>query len=452
MAPRNVAIPHGGSSRFAARHVAPHLALPHISVRHTRATAGRFTAYGGGRLHVHAAIHERPAPGGTDAGQRPGSTGQEITHQARPGAAAGQRGAPIIRNAVFAAEGPAGGGAAPRQWTFRGRYIHSAFHTDDRREHRHGGIVLGFVGPLFWPYAYDDFVDYTFDPHAYDTFWPYAFDDIYAGIYGGYALEYHAPLDAYAYAGSPASERAYVRIANLTSAGNATQFAGDTQICAGGTQGVVDFSIHKIVDQVKPDQDQQQLLDELRAASVKAVEILQEVCPSDLPSTPTGRLAVMRARVEAMLKAVETVHPALEKFYQSLSDEQRERFIAVDRKNRNQAGRRLRDVGLNELCQGDLDTRADLPIEKIKRSLRLNSDQYLGLRALDAAAIDSATMLQAKCQPDQSLTPTGRLAAMADRLQAMSKALETTRAALAKFYDSLSDEQKAQFDRFNART
>ena len=33
----------------------------------------------------------------------------------------------------------------------------------------------------------------------------------------------------------------------------------------------------------------------------------------------------------------------------------------------------------------------------------------------------------------------------------MSKALETTEAALAKFYDSLSDEQKAQFDRINVR-
>jgi len=40
------------------------------------------------------------------------------------------------------------------------------------------------------------------------------------------------------------------------------------------------------------------------------------------------------------------------------------------------------------------------------------------------------------------MTPTGRLAAMADRLRTMSKALETTQAALNRFYGSLSDEQK----------
>ena len=58
--------------------------------------------------------------------------------------------------------------------------------------HRSFGSVLGFVGPLFWPYAYNDFVDYTFSPYAYDTFWPYAYDDLYQGIYGNYAPGYYA--------------------------------------------------------------------------------------------------------------------------------------------------------------------------------------------------------------------------------------------------------------------
>src|SRR5207244_5322155 len=49
------------------------------------------------------------------------------------------------------------------------------------------GIVIGWVGPLFWPYAYYDFFDYVFWPSAYDDFWPYAYDDIYYGIYGPYA-------------------------------------------------------------------------------------------------------------------------------------------------------------------------------------------------------------------------------------------------------------------------
>src|SRR5262249_35943496 len=50
-----------------------------------------------------------------------------------------------------------------------------------------GGFVIGWIGPVFWPYAYYDFFDYVFWPYAYDDFWPYAYDDIYYGIYGPYA-------------------------------------------------------------------------------------------------------------------------------------------------------------------------------------------------------------------------------------------------------------------------
>jgi hypothetical protein len=46
-----------------------------------------------------------------------------------------------------------------------------------------GGLVVGWIGPLFWPYAYDDVFDYLYWPYAYDDFWPYAYDDIYYGIY-----------------------------------------------------------------------------------------------------------------------------------------------------------------------------------------------------------------------------------------------------------------------------
>ena len=380
--------------------------------------------------------------------QQPASTGHETVGRVGPQAnesRAEQRRAPIIRNPVFADQRMARGAQVPSQWTFRGRYMQSALY--DHRHHRHAGIVLGFVGPLFWPYAYSDFVDYTFSPYAYDTFWPYAYDDVFAGIYGGYAPAYDAAEDAYAYAGSPASQRAYDRATSQGS--NASQSTGAERICSGEAKGVTDFAIQKIAQQVGPDQKQQDLLDALKAASVKAVDTMQRACPTELPSTPTGRLAAMRARVDAMLKAVEIVRPALDKFYQSLSDEQRERFIAVDQGE--QASRPQRGADLNNLCQGDLRTRSGLPVDKIERTLHLNPDQTTSLRALDEATLDSAKMLQAKCQPDQSLTPPGRLAAMEDRLQVMLKALDTTQAALSKFYGSLSDEQKARFDRISVR-
>jgi hypothetical protein len=82
----------------------------------------------------------------------------------------------------------------------------------------------------------------------------------------------------------------------------------------------------------------------------------------------------------------------------------------------------------------------------------LSGDQDDALKALDEATAKSAELLQAKCQPTQTLTPTGRLVAMRDRLVAMQKALQTTQTALNKFYGSLSDEQKARFSRLNVRS
>jgi hypothetical protein len=472
---RNMAVPHGGGPRFSGGHAALHRAVPEIARERGRLERGGFASGGprhGGDLNAgarelnrratgspnapdsrrHALESAKPLPGSNTAGrQAPASAGHETVGRVGPRGNEGrleqsrleQRRAPIIRNPVFADQPTGRRGEAPAQWTFRGRFMQSALH--DRHHHRHAGIVLGFVGPLFWPYAYNDFVDYTFSPYAYDTFWPYAYDDVFAGIYGGYAPEYYAAEDAHAYAGSPASQRAYDRATN-SGGGKASPSAGVERICSGEAKGVTDFAIQKIAQQVGPDQKQQDLLDALKAASVKAVDIMQKACPTELPSTPTGRLAAMRARVDTMLKAVEVVRPALDTFYQSLSDEQRERFIAID-----QAAKPQRGADLVRLCEGQEGSKSSLPIDRIQRTLHLSPDQDAELKALDEATAESAKILQAKCQPDESLTPTGRLAAMEDRLQAMLKALDTTQAALSKFYGSLSDEQKAQFDRISVK-
>src|SRR5262249_3068724 len=82
-----------------------------------------------------------------------------------------------------------------------------------------------------------------------------------------------------------------------------------------------DWPIERISEVVQPTAAHRPALDELQAASAKAIEMLKSGCPKDLPSIPTGRLAAMEGRLQVMLAAVQTVRPALERFYQSLSDE-----------------------------------------------------------------------------------------------------------------------------------
>jgi hypothetical protein len=409
--------------------------------------------------NVNRAERQNAARPGETVGQRQGFRPGETVGVARSDRGTAEaararveesRKTPIIRNPVFASQSPRGMRTSPSQGTFRGRYAQSGFAGFERERHhhhRHLGVVLGFAGGLFWPYAYDDFVNYTFSPYAYDTFWPYAYDDVYAGIYGGYAPEYYAPENAYAYAGSAASARAYARSERVATGGNTAAASGGERICSGQARGLTDFSIQKIADQVQPTAGEQKLLDDLKAATIKAVEVMQAACPAELPSTPTGRLTAMRTRVDAMLQAVQIVRPALDKFYGALNDEQRERFNALDQGDQAQA----KTGNLDRLCKGQDSIQSRLPIDRIQRTLHLKPDQEDALKALDDATAKSAEILQGQCQAAETLTPTGRLAVMEDRLTAVSKALQTTQAALDKFYGALSDEQKAQFDRINAR-
>ena len=67
----------------------------------------------------------------------------------------------------------------------------------------------------------------------------------------------------------------------------------------------------------------------MKDASVKAAEGLKANCPTYQTLTPTGRVEAMERRLDATLTAVKTVQPALAKFYNSLSDEQKARFNSL---------------------------------------------------------------------------------------------------------------------------
>src|SRR5262252_1365157 len=182
-----------------------------------------------------------------------------------------------------------------------------------------GGLVVGWIGPLFWPYADYDFFDYVFWPYAYDDFWPYAYDDIYYGIYGNYAA-IPPGVGSAGHRASSSSRRA------ARADGSERRAA---EVCRDNAAQLTDWPIDRISAVVEPTDAQRPALEELRAASGKAIDMLKSGCPKDLPSIPTGRLAAMESRLQVMLAAVQTVRPALERFYQSLSDEQKARFNAI---------------------------------------------------------------------------------------------------------------------------
>jgi len=323
--------------------------------------------------------------------------------------------------------------------TFQGRLFNPHW-----RRHLARPIVIGWVGPLFWPYAYHDFVDYTFYPYAYDTFWPYAYDDFYEGMFGAYALGYggtyasvgpRGGYDGGGYARRGSDRTAYAR-------GSAGSRSVEADLCSGQTAGLTDWPIERIAQTVGPDDTQRGILDELKDATAKALDILQAACPTALPSTPTGRIEAMRQRLDAMLAAVRTVRPVVEKFYQSLNDEQKARFNALSPDNQQQAQR-----DLTQACNARAF--ASVPLERIERAVQPDGAQRSALKNLQDAMSEAADLLSADCPTYRALTPVGRLQAMEQRLDATLRAVQTVQPALEKFYGSLGDEQKERFNRLS---
>src|SRR5262249_44630243 len=276
------------NARGNARTATPNLGAPNTTAQGPAArgrdltTAAALTRTPGGRLGIRNPAF--PSPNGRDAATR------ALSHRTFDGR--------------FARSTADWG----RDWRFRFRHRH------------HFPFVLGFIGPLFWPYAYDDFIDYTFYPSAYDTFWPYAYDDVYAGIFGGYTPD----VAAYAsteegVAGGPRPRGGgNDRVANAPPSGGGVA----EPICTGQTQGLTDFPIQKIAEQVQPTPEQQPLLDALKAATEQALQAMQQACPTDLLSTPVARMAAMRDRVAAMLKAGQAVPAALRRCAAGRADRQ----------------------------------------------------------------------------------------------------------------------------------
>ena len=220
----------------------------------------------------------------------------------------------------------------------------------------------------------------------------------------------------------------------------------EADLCSGQTAGLTDWPIERIAQTVEPNDAQRAVLDELKAATVRALDILKAACPTTLPSTPTGRIEAMRQRLDAMLQAVHTVRPVVEKFYQSLNDEQKARFNALSPDNPDQQ-RAQRD--LTQVCSKRASGIASLPLERIERTVRPDGAQRSALKELRDATSEAVNLLTSDCPTYRALTPVGRLQAMEQRLDAMLRAVQTVQPALEKFYGSLGDEQKERFNRLS---
>jgi hypothetical protein len=85
-------------------------------------------------------------------------------------------------------------------------------------------------------------------------------------------------------------------------------------------------------------------------------------------------------------------------------------------------------------------------IQRIEQSLSLAGTPLAKFNDLKDASEKAVRFLQESCPTSDPATPTGRLDAMEQRLEAMLEAVRTVKPALDDFYASLTDEQKARLN------
>jgi hypothetical protein len=289
---------------------------------------------------------------------------------------------------------------------------------------RHGDGGYGWVGPLYWPFAIHDIDDYTFWGDGIG-FWNYSYPDIYAAIFAPYGGEELA-----VYAGPGPHGRRHRRVPRLS------QLCGDDSEVAG-------FPIDQVREAIAPNEAQRAALDELAGALVRAAEMIRASCPAQAAFTAPGRLAVMQARIGAMMQAALAVQPPLTRFYDLLEDEQEARLnaLAEDRRKMSAAA----TEAPAQQCGAAQPAALQWPAQEIEARLRPNDTQRAALKALRDANARAVEILISECQPDAVTLP-ARLDAVNGRLAALQQAVYLVSAAIEGLYATLSDEQKAQFE------
>ena len=327
-----------------------------------------------------------------------------------------------------------------------------------------------WAGPVFWPFLLGDVFSFVFWPYAYyDPFWWYGPPFIFASIFAPgpyFGPDYGYGPDDYGYwyggdygdAGSPNiyydSPRGGGGYSIAAREGNAAKTeqadrealaetnTAAVESCTGLAPGVTNLPIDQIRQTVHPTGDQEAVLDDLSAASTRASDVIKSSCPSSVPLTPLGRLDAAEQRLDATIKAMQVVLSPLERFYEALNDEQRQRFNAMNGSTRGapSAGNMV------AACSQGAGSFIDLPAQRIEQVVQPTAQQQSAFDDLKKAAQKAGDQLQSSCPTAVPKSPVARVDTVETRLTAMADAIKSVRPDLQNFYASLSDEQKAKFN------
>jgi len=278
-------------------------------------------------------------------------------------------------------------------------------------------------------------VDYVFFPKGNDRFWAHGYDSIVYAAFAASDLDdqrtkrSRPPANRLSDAASPAK-------APLSSA----DLCGSISAAADA-----DALIERIERAIGPSASQRDVLEQLRATLVQAIEQIDATCPALVPATFTERLNAVQDRIWIMHDALLTLRLPFENFYNSLTDEQQRR-LRRDEPKSGESGASVTD-GRAQTCAEPAAGIADGIMGAIGRAAPPSEPQRAGVEALRLNLAAMAKLIAGSCPTDPLLGPMGRFAAATDRLDVMLFAVMSMSPALQQLYNSLDDKQKAGLHR-----
>ena len=198
------------------------------------------------------------------------------------------------------------------------------------------------------------------------------------------------------------------------------RFETDTQAlgnCAGLIPEPANLPIEQIRQTVHPEPDQEAALDYLRASSSRASGIIKSVCLSSAPLTPISRLDAAEQRVDATIKALGIVRGGLANFYDSLTDEQKRRFNAMD----SSTERAWPAGDIVAMCSQQVES-FDLPVSRIEQVVQPTANQRGTFDELKKVTQSASEQLRSSCPSVVPLSPMARVDTATTVLRAVADA------------------------------
>jgi hypothetical protein len=291
------------------------------------------------------------------------------------------------------------------------------------------------MAAAFWPDAAADLADYVLLPSGNSRFWTHGYDSIVEAAF--------AASDAADQRGA----RARPSAPRLSDAGAPNTLVASADPC-GPTSASADAFIEKIDRAVDPNASQRDALEELRGALARAIERIATSCPAAMPASLAQRLNAIQDRIWAMHDALLTIRLPFERFYDALSEEQRQRLRGEAPRPANVAANATEGRGhaaaeeRGEMCLEPSAGLADWMMRTIERAAP-RDQQRAGVETMRIRSAAMARLVAASCPSDPRPDAMSRVAAATDRLQVMLFTVMSASPMLQQFYDSLDEKQKA---------